>query len=50
MDAHASQKDYAQGFGGKYGVQTDRKDKSAAGWEDREQLQQHESQKGAQNA
>lgn len=38
--------DYKKGFGGKFGVQSDRKDKSAVGWEEREQLQQHESQKG----
>ena len=38
--------DYATGFGGKYGVQKDRVDKSAVGWEHREALQQHESQKG----
>lgn len=39
-------KDYKKGFGGQYGVQTDRQDKSAAGWEHRENLEQHESQKG----
>ena len=27
LEKHASQKDYATGFGGKYGVQEDRKDK-----------------------
>lgn len=46
VDPHASQKDYAVGFGGKYGVQTDRKDKSAAGWDERVELSKHESQKG----
>lgn len=38
--------DYSTGFGGKYGVQTDRKDKSALGWEHQEKLEKHESQKG----
>lgn len=36
--------DYAVGFGGKFGVQADRQDKSAVGWDHHEQLQQHESQ------
>jgi len=27
VDKHASQKDYSDGFGGKFGVQTDRVDK-----------------------
>ena len=40
--------DYATGFGGKYGVQTDRKDKSALGWDHQESLSQHDSQKGKQ--
>merc|ERR1739838_41537 len=31
---HASQKDYSQGFGGKYGVQKDSQDKSAGTFED----------------
>ena len=38
--------DYSKGFGGKYGVQTDRKDASAVGWDHQEKLEQHESQKG----
>ena len=38
--------DYAKGFGGKYGVEEDRRDKSAVGWEDHEKLHQHESQTG----
>lgn len=45
MEKHASQLDYAKGFGGVHGVQTDRVDKSAVGWNHREALQQHESQK-----
>lgn len=36
--------DYAVGFGGKFGVQADRQDKSAVGWDHHEQLHQHESQ------
>ena len=38
--------DYKTGFGGDFGVQTDRVDKSAVGWEHHEQLDKHESQKG----
>ena len=37
---------YSSGFGGKYGVQKDRQDKSAHTWEEREGLAKHESQKG----
>ena len=37
--------DYKTGFGGQYGVQSDRVDKSAVGWEHHEELQKHESQK-----
>jgi len=47
LEKHASQKDYVVGFGGKYGVQDDRKDKAAVGWEYKESLAKHESQKGA---
>uniref|UniRef100_A0AAR2KBS2 SH3 domain-containing protein n=1 Tax=Pygocentrus nattereri TaxID=42514 RepID=A0AAR2KBS2_PYGNA len=36
---------YVKGFGGKFGVQTDRQDKSAVGWDHQEKLQLHESQK-----
>lgn len=45
VDKHASQKDYATGFGGKFGVQKDRVDKSAVGWEYHEKVDKHESQK-----
>ena len=38
--------DYKTGFGGKFGVQTDRVDKSALGWEHHEKVEKHESQKG----
>ena len=37
--------DYKTGFGGQYGVQADRVDKSALGWEHHEKLNKHESQK-----
>ncbi|XP_059420502.1 src substrate cortactin-like isoform X3 [Carassius carassius] len=37
--------DYVKGFGGKFGVQTDRQDESAVGWDHQEKLQLHESQK-----
>ena len=46
LSQHSSQKDYSQGFGGKYGVQTDRKDESAVGFDHQEALVKHESQKG----
>ena len=36
--------DYKVGFGGKFGVQTDRQDKSAAGWDHIEKVEKHESQ------
>ena len=38
--------DYKTGFGGQFGVQTDRVDKSAVGWEHHEKVEKHESQKG----
>lgn len=38
--------DYAKGFGGKYGIANDRKDKSAVGFEHVEQLSKHSSQVG----
>ncbi|KAJ7396518.1 Liprin-alpha-3 [Pitangus sulphuratus] len=37
--------DYVKGFGGKFGVQTDRQDKCALGWDHQEKVQLHESQK-----
>ena len=36
----------SEGYGGKFGVQKDRQDKSAASWEDKTELHKHESQKG----
>ena len=41
-----SNTDYSKGFGGKYGVENDRVDKSAHSWEHQEKLEKHESQKG----
>ena len=38
--------DYSKGFGGKFGVQSDRVDKSAVGYDYQEKLEKHESQKG----
>ena len=38
--------DYKTGFGGDFGIQSDRVDKSAVGWEHHEQIDKHESQKG----
>lgn len=38
--------DYKKGFGGKYGLETDRKDKSAVGYDDHETVPKHESQTG----
>ena len=46
VDKHDSQKDYKTGFGGKFGVQTDRVDKSALGWEHVEKVGKHNSQQG----
>lgn len=36
--------DYAIGFGGKFGVQTDRQDASALGWDHQEKTPAHASQ------
>lgn len=38
--------DYSVGFGGKFGVQRDRQDKSALGWDHQEEMQPHASQTG----
>ena len=46
VEKHASQVDAAKGFGGKFGVQSDRVDKSAVSWEHKEQAQKHASQEG----
>ena len=46
LSKHASQTDAAKGFGGRYGVQKDRVDKSAVDWSYKEKLQAHQSQLG----
>ena len=46
VEKHASQNDYKTGFGGKFGVQSDRVDKSAVGWDHVEKVEKHVSQKG----
>ena len=46
IDALFYYTDYKAGFGGKYGIQNDRQDKSAVGWDHQEAVQKHESQKG----
>lgn len=46
---HASQLDYRSGFGGKFGVQSDRQDKSAVGWDHVEKIPKHESQTGTEH-
>lgn len=38
--------DYSVGFGGKFGIQRDRQDKSALGWDHQEDVQPHASQTG----
>ena len=38
--------DHSKGFGGKYGVQTDRVDANAESYEYQPELQKHSSQKG----
>ena len=43
--AHQSQKDSKIGFGGKFGIQTDRVDKSAVGFDYHEKVDKHQSQK-----
>ncbi|KAG8236557.1 hypothetical protein J437_LFUL017013 [Ladona fulva] len=37
--------DYSKGFGGRFGVQTDRQDNSAVGWDHVEKIEKHASQK-----
>jgi cortactin len=46
VEKHSSQKDYSTGFGGKFGVQKERQDKSAVGFDYREKVEKHESQTG----
>ncbi|CAB1428385.1 unnamed protein product [Pleuronectes platessa] len=44
-EKHESQKDYTKGFGGKFGIETDKVDKSAMGFEYQGKTEKHESQK-----
>lgn len=44
LEKHASQKDYAEGFGGKFGVSKDRMDKSAVGFDYVGKVEAHNSQ------
>ena len=44
LEASSLFSDYKTGFGGKFGVQSDRVDKSALSWDHHEQLNKHESQ------
>lgn len=38
--------DYAKGFGGKYGVEKEKVDKAAVGYDYRGETEKHQSQKG----
>lgn len=38
--------DYSKGFGGKFGIQKDRQDSSALGWDHVEKVERHGSQRG----
>lgn len=40
--------DYKRGFGGQYGVEVDKQDQCALGYEHKENLAKHESQKGTE--
>ena len=44
--AHQSQVDFNKGFGGKFGVESDKQDKSAVGYDYHSKLSSHASQKG----
>lgn len=46
MYYHVAFSDYKSGFGGKFGVQTERQDPSAVGFDYKEKLAKHESQQG----
>ncbi|XP_028256467.1 src substrate protein p85-like isoform X1 [Parambassis ranga] len=45
VQQHGSQKDYAKGFGGKYGVEKDKVDKAALGYDYKGETEKHQSQK-----
>lgn len=38
--------DYSKGFGGRYGVEKDKVDKAAVGFDYKSQVEKHDSQKG----
>lgn len=38
--------DYSRGFGGRYGVETDKRDKAALGYDYKGETEKHESQRG----
>lgn len=40
--------DYKRGFGGQYGVEVEKQDQCALGYEHKERLAKHESQKGTE--
>lgn len=44
VEKHESQKDYSKGFGGKFGVQQDRQDKAAVGYDYEGKVKLHASQ------
>lgn len=44
--SHVAFSDYKSGFGGKFGIQTERQDPSAVGFDYKEKLAKHESQQG----
>lgn len=44
LEKHASQKDYSEGFGGKFGLSKDRMDKSAVGFDYVGKVEKHDSQ------
>ena len=46
MYYHVAFSDYKSGFGGKFGVQTERQEPSAVGFDYKEKLAKHESQQG----
>lgn len=45
-DAVAARSDYSKGFGGKFGVEREKVDKAALGYDYRSETEKHQSQKG----
>lgn len=45
MEKHTSQKDYSRGFGGRYGIEKDKRDKAALGYDYKGETEKHESQR-----